>query len=97
MTFRRRYLITYDVASDRRRAQVFAACRQQADHTQYSVFIAELSDRELVVLQGIIESLIHVDEDQVLFVDLGPSERAAGGIIASLGRPYQPPTQCIVV
>ena len=97
MTLRRRYLITYDIADDGRRGRVFDACRQQGDHTQYSVFVADLTDRELVAFQMNIEALIHRDHDQVLIADLGPVGRASGGIIASLGRPYEPPTRAIVV
>ena len=49
MTQRRRYLVTYDVADDRRRDQVFSCCMQHGDHTQFSVFVAELSDKEMVI------------------------------------------------
>ena len=97
MTDRRRYLVTYDIADDKRRTAVFAVCRQQGDHTQYSVFITELSARELVVFQAELDGLIHHDEDQILLADLGPAEREAGRIIASLGRVYEPPTRALVV
>jgi CRISPR-associated protein Cas2 len=97
MSQRRRYLVTYDIADDRRRASVFTLCRQQGDHTQYSVFVAELDDRELIAFQAELASMIHHSEDQVLFADLGPAEREAGRIIASLGRPYEPPIRALVV
>lgn len=94
---RRRYLITYDIADDKRRAQVFATCHQHGDHTQYSVFVAELDDREVVTVQSELDSLIHHVDDQILIADLGPADRDAGRIIASLGRPYDPPTRALVV
>jgi len=97
MSRRRRYLITYDVADDRRRTQIFHACRQQGDHTQYSVFIAELDERELVRFQGDLEALLHAQEDQVLIVDLGYADQETGRIIASLGRPYDPPARVLVI
>ena len=94
---RRRYLITYDIADDKRRTQVFSTCHQNGDHTQYSVFIAELDDREIIALQSELGGLIHHHDDQVLIADLGPADRDAGRIIASLGRPYDPPTRALVV
>lgn len=97
MSARRRYLVTYDIADDRRRDAVFKICRQQGDHTQYSVFVAELDGRELIAFQAELDDLIHAHEDQILFADLGPAEREAGRIIASLGRSYQPPIRALVV
>ncbi len=97
MTSRRRYLVTYDISDDKRRDEVFKLCRQQGDHTQYSVFIAELDHRELIAFQSALDGFIHRDEDQILFADLGLADREAGRIIASLGKPYQPPIRALVV
>jgi len=97
VTSRRRYLITYDIGDDRRRGKVFDVCHQEGDHTQYSVFVADLSARELVALQAAIEPVINHDEDQVLIADLGPTESGAGRVIASIGRPYEPPVRALVV
>jgi CRISPR-associated protein Cas2 len=97
MSARRRYLVTYDIGDDGRRDLVFKTCRQQGDHTQYSVFVAELDPRELIAFQAELDGVIHRDEDQILFADLGPAERDAGRIIASLGRPYEPPIRALVV
>jgi len=94
---RRRYLITYDITDDKRRSQVFDACQREAEHTQYSVFVAELDERELTVMLGDLTELINAAEDQVLFADLGPAEREAGRIIAAIGRPYEPPVRALVV
>ena len=94
---RRRYLVTYDIADDKRRDEVFKLCRQQGDHTQYSVFIAELDQRELIAFQSELERHIHRDEDQILFADLGLAEHDSGRIIASLGKPYEPPIKALVV
>lgn len=94
---RRRYLVTYDVADDKRRAELFELCRQHGDHTQYSVFLAELNSRELVAFQAAADAIIHHQADQVLIADLGPALLDAGRIIASLGRAYSPPVRVIVV
>lgn len=94
---RRRYLVTYDISDDKRRLKVFLSLRARGDHTQFSVFLCDLGDRELVRLRGILEEIVKKDEDQVLFADLGPAEKEPGKIIGSVGRPYQPPIRALVV
>jgi len=94
---RRRYLVTYDVADDKRRNAIFKALEGYGDHTQYSVFLCELDRRELAEMQGELDPHVHGREDQVLIVDLGPEHVDAGRLIASLGRPYEPPTRALVV
>jgi len=94
---RRRYLVTYDIADDRRRTRVFDTCHAWGDHTQYSVFVCDLDARELVAMQAEMDTLIHHVEDQILYADLGPAERATGAVIAALGKPYSPPTRALVV
>ncbi len=42
---RRRYLITYDISDDKRRARVFKSLRNRGDHLQFSVFLCELNPR----------------------------------------------------
>ena len=94
---RRRYLITYDIAQDRRRDRVFRALRDAGDHVQLSVFLCELNDRERVVLRGRLETLIHHTEDQILTVDLGPATTPHDQMISSLGRDFVPEVPALVV
>jgi CRISPR-associated protein Cas2 len=97
MTRRRRYLVTYDVADNKRRDQVFSCCMQHGDHTQFSVFIAELSEKELVIFQATIEKCVHHSQDQVLIFDLGQARGQQGQIVASIGKPYQPQVRVLVI
>ena len=97
MTQRRRYLVTYDVADDKRRDQVFSCCMQHGDHTQFSVFVAELSDKERVIFQATLEKLVHRSQDQVLIFDLGPARGQQGQIVAAVGKPYRPQVRALVV
>lgn len=94
---RRRYLITYDIADDKRRTKVFKALFANADHTQFSVFVGDFDDRELVEIRGELATLIKDTEDQVLIADLGSAEHEAGKIIAHLGKPYAPPIRALVI
>ena len=94
---RRRMLVTYDIADDRRRAQVFRVLNGFGDHLQYSVFLCQLNERERVALERDLSAEIHHREDQVLLVDLGPSERDAADRIGSLGRAFTPAARVVVV
>jgi len=94
---RRHYLITYDIADDKRRNRVFQALRDNGDHVQYSVFFCQLSAMELAALRGILGGTIHVREDQVLIVDLGAAHNPLDEGIECLGLGYRPPCRVQVI
>jgi CRISPR-associated protein Cas2 len=50
---RRRYVISYDISDDKRRTRVFELLLGNGDHVQFSVFLADLSQRELIVLPSL--------------------------------------------
>jgi CRISPR-associated protein Cas2 len=85
---RNSYIVTYDISDDKRLRQVFKTMRGFGDHLQYSVFECQLTPTDLVRLRAELAGIIHHTEDQVLFVDLGPSEGRGDRVIAALGRPY---------
>src|SRR5947207_5717263 len=69
------YLVCYDVADDKRLRRAFKICRNFGDHLQYSVFECDLNPSEKIELEETLRNIINHDEDQVLFVALGPAER----------------------
>lgn len=87
-TTRTTYLVCYDIADDKRLRKVFKICRNHGTHVQYSVFECDLATRERVRLERELKAVIKHDEDQVLFVSLGPAEGRGDRVIAALGLPY---------
>ncbi|WP_169238849.1 CRISPR-associated endonuclease Cas2 [Candidatus Roseilinea sp. NK_OTU-006] len=91
------YIVTYDIADDRRWRKVFKLMYGYGDRLQYSVFRCALSDRERVMLMEKLARAIHHTEDQVLFFPLGP----VGGVdeqrIYAVGRVYPPLRQGAVI
>ena len=85
---RHTYLVCYDIANDRRLRKVFKVCKNHGTHLQFSVFECDLTPRELIHLQRELKAEIKQDEDQVLFVSLGPAEGRGDRVISSLGLPY---------
>ena len=95
---RKTFLVCYDIANDLRLRKVHKTMRGFGDHLQYSVFECQFTTTDLVRCRHALARIIHHTEDQVLFVDLGPSEGRGDRVITSLGVPYVPfDSPCIIV
>lgn len=82
------YLVCYDIANDKRLRSVFKICRNFGNHIQYSVFECDLNPAERIQLERELSEVMKMDEDQALFVSLGPAEGRGDRVITALGRPY---------
>jgi len=82
------YLVCYDVTDDKRLRRTFKTCRNFGDHLQYSIFECDLNPAEKIELELALSQVIDHQEDQVLFVSLGPAEGRGDRVITSLGLPY---------
>jgi CRISPR-associated protein Cas2 len=95
---RNTFLVCYDICHERRLAKVFKTMRGFGDHLQYSIFECQLNGADLARCRHQLSAIIHHDEDQVLFVDLGPVEGRGDRVITALGKPYAPfDNPCIIV
>lgn len=97
ITNRNHFLVSYDIADDGRRTEVFETCKDFGNHVQYSVFLCELDRREVATLREALRGMIHHTEDQVLLVDLGPATNPLLDQMEVLGQPYAPPGRQFVV
>jgi CRISPR-associated protein Cas2 len=68
---RRRYLVAYDIRDDRRLRTVATCVEGYGYRIQYSVFLCDLSEMEVIEMRGELEQLIKTTEDSVMIVDLG--------------------------
>ena len=92
------YLVCYDISDDKRLRGCSRPCAAWGDHIQFSVFECQLTSSDLVRLRADLSGIIHHDEDQVLFVLLGPAEGRGERVITALGKPYtRVDAPCIVV
>lgn len=94
---RQTYIVSYDISHPKRLRKVFKLMRGWGNHLQLSVFRSELNARELVELRTALAEIINHDEDQVLFVDVGPVEGRGAGSITAIGRPYTHPERHALV
>ncbi len=92
------YLICYDICDDKRLRLVFKTMRSYGDHLQYSVFECQLTAADLARCRSELTSIINQRDDQILFVNLGPSEGRGERVITALGKPYsRVDSPCIIV
>jgi CRISPR-associated protein Cas2 len=82
------FIVTYDIADEKRLRRVFKACKNFGNHLQFSVFECDLSPSERVQMESELKALIHHADDQVLFIALGPAETRGSRVISALGKSY---------
>lgn len=85
---RQRYIVTYDVADPARLRKVFKLLKGYGDHLQLSVFRCDLSRLSLARLKAELTEVIDSQKDQVLIIDVGPSEGRGEEVFESLGKAY---------
>ena len=84
-----RYLVSYDISNPKRLRKVARSLEGFGVRLQYSVFECPLDDMRLAKLKAELQGLVNHDEDQVLFVSLGPSTSDATLVIEAMGLPYE--------
>lgn len=83
---RQRYLVTYDIADPKRLRKVFRLMKGHGQHLQLSVFRCDLTRLALARLKADLIEIIQAREDQVLIVDVGPTEGRGAEVFEALGR-----------
>lgn len=94
---RHRILVCYDIAADKRRNKAAKICESYGARIQFSVFECPLDGTRLAQMKSELEETINRDEDQVLFVTLGPESGDASLRIEAIGRPYTTRSRVVVV
>jgi CRISPR-associated protein Cas2 len=86
---RHRYLVSYDIAHPKRLRRVAEVCEGFGSRIQYSVFECPLDPMRLAQLKAALAAEMNMEEDQVLFVSLGPEASDASLVIEAMGLPYE--------
>lgn len=92
----RLYVVTYDIADDKRWRRVFKVMHGYGRWLQLSVFQCRLTARRRVELARRLEEIIRADSDHVLILDLGPADKIDPRV-ESLGKSFQPVKRTAVV
>jgi CRISPR-associated protein Cas2 len=94
---RTRYLVSYDISNPKRLRRVAKVLEGFGVRLQYSVFECPLDDLRLAQARAALQPVINHDEDQVLFVSLGPAAGDATLVIEAMGLPYQVRTRVTII
>lgn len=92
-----RYLVSYDICHPKRLRKVARTLEGFGARLQYSVFECPLDEMRLARLKAELDALLNHDEDQVLFVSLGPSAADATLVIEAMGLPYEVRSRVTIV
>lgn len=81
------YLVCYDIADPKRLRKVAKICEDFGYRKQLSVFLVRVSATDFVRLRTRLYDVIHLEDDQVLFLPL--CGKCCTGMEA-IGRPTEP-------
>lgn len=88
---RRHVLVSYDISDQKRWSKVYKTMKGYGQHVQYSVFICQLTELQEAKLKATLGEAIHTNEDQVMFVDIGPVVKdQLDRKISVIGRDFVP-------
>ena len=92
MAARTRYLLAYDISDPRRLRRVHAVAKTYGYPLQYSLFVCDLDDVELVKLERDLQAVIAHQHDRISIFDLGPPHGRGVECIRQLGLPQYVPS-----
>lgn len=81
------YLVTYDIADDKRWRRIWKIMNGYGEWLQLSVFQCRLNRRRHAQLVADLDETLDHGQDHVLLMDLGPADNVSPKVI-SLGRNF---------
>jgi CRISPR-associated protein Cas2 len=83
------YIVTYDIADQKRWRGVFKLMHGYGEWVQLSVFQCRMSRRRHAELIADLDLLIHHREDHVVIMDIGLADQVSPRFV-SLGKDFKP-------
>ncbi len=96
MVEERLYVVTYDIADERRWRRVFKIMQGYGRWLQLSVFQCRLTAQRRAELATRLEAVIHGKDDHVLILDLGLADKVDPRV-ESLGKTFEAVTRRAIV
>lgn len=85
----RLFIVTYDIADQKRWRAVFKLMKGYGEWLQLSVFQCRLSRVRHAEMMATLDEIIHQTEDHVLILDIGLAENVKPKVV-SLGKNFKP-------
>lgn len=92
-----RFIVSYDIAHPKRLRQVAKVCQSFGSRIQYSVFECPLDELRYQNLRAELDRIIHHEDDQILFISLGPEKSSNPFRIEALGQPYSERSRVTII
>lgn len=90
------YIVTYDVADDKRWRRLFRLMHGYGEWLQLSVFQCRMTRARQIELVQRIETILHREEDHLLMLDIGPAENVQPRVL-SIGKAFAPVERAPVI
>lgn len=97
MTDEHLYIVTYDIANERRWRSIFKLMHGYGEWLQLSVFQCRLSRARRAELQGALGAILHMAEDHVMVIDVGPADGVTPRVQSLGKRRFEPVERAAVV
>ncbi len=81
------YIVSYDISDRVRWSKVYRTMRGFGEHMQLSVFQCDLAPARKLRMAAALSEIINHEQDQVVIIDMGPSEGREIKEIEAIGRP----------
>ena len=91
------YLVSYDVADEKRLRRTYKKMCGFGDPVQYSVFRCELSPTERQLMKASLWEILNWAEDRVMLVDLGPAGARGDDCVEFWGEPRVAPPDRVAI
>lgn len=82
------YIVSYDIADQKRWRRVFKLMNGYGEWLQLSVFQCRLSSRRQAELVQLLDGIITNGQDHIVMLDLGPADTVKPRVI-SLGKTFE--------
>jgi CRISPR-associated protein Cas2 len=83
------FIVSYDISNRARWGKVYRTMKGFGEHLQLSVFQCDLTPTQKIRMVAALSDIINHEADQVVFIDLGPTEGREVNEIHAIGRPME--------
>lgn len=97
MTDEHLYIVTYDIADERRWRTIFRLMHGYGEWLQLSVFQCRLTRSRRAELQASLTAVVHAGEDHVMVIDIGPADGVQPKVLSLGKRRFEPVERSAVV
>ncbi len=77
---RNQYFVCYDVADPKRLARTYKKMQGYGEPVQYSIFMCELNDKEIIIMKKDLGEILNLAEDRLLLINMGSPEKSTKNV-----------------